>query len=426
MRPSRVAVVAGVAALAAVVPGDAVAAPSATVCPSGPPACDYSSIPAAVAAVDPGGLVTVAPGTYAGAFTVAKSVRVVGAGAGATTISGESVTIAAGATVVLQAMTIAGAVDTPQLVNEGGLTTRAVVVRSVPGTTSSSREVAGVLNEGTLVMRNTTVTGSSDRVGGILNAGTASLNSSTVRDSSGLVGGIRNTGSLTVVSSRIIHNFAAFEGAISNEGSLVVRGSDISDNGGQGPGGLENFDGAAAVIVDTSMLRNQLSGIFNSGSLTLRRVTLTAWGSGLGSVAGISNRESGSVVLEQSTLDGSDVQYTTHGPTPPPIDNSGEMSLISSVVRDSHSTGPGGGIQNGGTLTLRSSTVTRNISDRSGGGIYNTGALTLRFSTVTSNTALDLLNSGVFGGGIANVFPGVVARHQSQIAGNTPDDCAGC
>jgi hypothetical protein len=286
--------------------------------------------------------------------------------------------------------------------------------------------VAGVLNEGTLVMRNTTVTGSSADVGGILNAGTASLNASTVRDSSGLVGGIRNTGSLTVGASRIIHNFAGFDGGISNEGSLVVRGSDISDNGGQGPGGLQNSDGATAVIVDTTMLRNQLSGIFNSGSLTLRRVTLTAWGSGLGSIAGIWNQESGSVVLDQSTLDGSDVQYTTHGPTPPPIENLGVMTLTGTTVRDSHSTESGGGIANRGSLTLRSSAVTANTSDGSGGGIYNTGSLTLRSSAVTANTALDLPGTGVFGGGIANVFPGVVARHQSQVAGNTPDDCAGC
>ena len=108
MRPTSVVVAAG-AILAAAVPAQAIAAPSAvTVCPEGPPVCDYSTVPDGIAAVADGGLVSVAPGTYAAAFTIGKDVRVVGSGAAATTFSGESVSIDPGVTVVLRALSASG------------------------------------------------------------------------------------------------------------------------------------------------------------------------------------------------------------------------------------------------------------------------------------------------------------------------------
>jgi hypothetical protein len=420
------AALATVALAAAAVPGQATASPTATVCPTGPPACQFATIPDAIAAVDEGGLVSVAAGAYAGGFAITKSVRMVGAGATATRIGGESVTVAAGVSVVLRAVTIADATTSAQIVNEGNLTLRDSVVSAVTDPfTSPAPPVAGVWNQGTLTLYGSTVSGRGGHVGGILNDGIAVLNSSTVRLSSGNVGGVQNNGALTLHASHIVDNDAGFDGGIRNEGSLVARDSDISRNAGQGPGGLANGLDAEAVIVDTTMRDNELSGIFNDGSLTLRRVTLSGWGSGLGSVAGIWNEPSGSAVIAYSTLDGGDVQYSANR-TPPAIENEGEMVLNASTVRDSHSTGSGGGVANSGALTLRYSTVTGNISDRSGGGIYNTGSLVLRWSTVTGNTALDLLGTGLFGGGIANVAPGALVRRDTVVAGNTPDDCAGC
>ena len=56
-----------------------------TVCPSG---CAFTQVAAAVAVAKDGDTISLAPGTYGGGFTIDKSVKLVGAGAGATIISG--------------------------------------------------------------------------------------------------------------------------------------------------------------------------------------------------------------------------------------------------------------------------------------------------------------------------------------------------
>lgn len=56
-----------------------------TVCPSG---CAFSQIAPALAAAGNGDTIAIGAGSYAGGFTIAKNVRLVGAGAGVTTING--------------------------------------------------------------------------------------------------------------------------------------------------------------------------------------------------------------------------------------------------------------------------------------------------------------------------------------------------
>src|SRR5690349_8002348 len=56
-----------------------------TVCPGG---CHYTTIAAALAAAHDGDTIAVGPGTYAGEFTINRSIRLAGAGQAATTIAG--------------------------------------------------------------------------------------------------------------------------------------------------------------------------------------------------------------------------------------------------------------------------------------------------------------------------------------------------
>jgi nitrous oxidase accessory protein NosD len=85
-----------------------------TVCPSG---CAFSQIAPAVAAANNGDTISIAPGTYAGGFTITKSVTLAGAGADKTIISGGGPVITIGTfgassepTVSISGVTITGGV----------------------------------------------------------------------------------------------------------------------------------------------------------------------------------------------------------------------------------------------------------------------------------------------------------------------------
>jgi pectin methylesterase-like acyl-CoA thioesterase len=82
----RVAVLAAVAASVLMAAAPAAAA-TLTVCPTGPPVCEFATVQAALAAAHDGDRILIAPGTYAGGFTVGKSVSLIGAGEGQTTVA---------------------------------------------------------------------------------------------------------------------------------------------------------------------------------------------------------------------------------------------------------------------------------------------------------------------------------------------------
>lgn len=435
------------AALLAPAAGAVPTMPSATVCPAGPPTCDFTEIQPALDAVFDDGSVTVAPGVYDAGFTISRNVTVVGADATTTIASGATVTVGAGASVVIQGLALTDAVGL-QLTNAGSLTLRDAIVRNgALGPSTPTTDAGAIANTGSLVIRRSTITGRASDVGGIYNSGEIVIVESTLRDSLGtFVGALWNEGSATIRSSELIDNEAAFDGAIANwpGASLAVRDSLIRGNEGQGPGALRNA--GAAVVADTTIANNQLNGVDNAGSLTLTRVVISGWGSGLGSDGGLVN--SGSAVVRRSILDGQDVVYESNR-TPPAIANraSGTMVLVGSDVRRS----PGGGIVNEGTLTVRGSVIRRNTSDGngagirnsgsavvrrsiirrnraddSGGGIWNSGTLDLIGSQVRRNRALDLPGTGIFGGGVANVLGGTVTQVASAVAQNDPDNCVGC
>jgi hypothetical protein len=435
------------AALLAPAAGAVPTMPSATVCPAGPPTCDFTEIQPALDAVFDDGSVTVAPGVYDAGFTISRNVTLIGADATTTNASGATVTVGAGASAVIQGLALTDAVGV-QLTNAGSLTLRDAIVRNGalgPGTATT--DAGAIANTGSLVIRRSTITGRGNDVGGIYNGGDILIVDSTLRDSLGTgVGALWNEGSATIRSSQILDNDAAFDGGIANwpGASLVVRDSLIRGNEGQGPGALRNS--GAAVIADTTIANNQLNGVDNEGSLTLTRVIISGWGSGLGSDGGLVN--TGSAVVRRSILDGQNVVYEANR-TPPAIANrvGGTMTLIDSSVRRS----PGGGIVNEGTLTVRASIIRRNTSDGSGagirnsgsavvrrsvirrnradgsgGGVWNSGTLDLIGSQVRRNQALDLAGTGIFGGGVANVLGGTVTQVASTVAQNDPDNCVGC
>jgi hypothetical protein len=355
-----------------------VPARTVTVCPSGPPLCDFATIPAAIAAVSDGDTIRVAPGRYAGGFSIDKSISLVGSGQAVTTIVGGgvpltrsgSVQVAVGHTVEMRGITITGD-EARGLVNLG----RLLLVDSTvshnheePGYYGEP-EVAGIYNRGSLTLRSSRVADNGfgrDGVGGILNDGSMTLDGSSVVGNDAEVGGIVNHGTAILRNSVVAHNGELGAGGILNYGKLVLSKCTVAWNVADLAGGIDNE--GEATIVDSTILHNSVTvgdgGIQNRGTVRISRSVISA-NTGLVETGGLGNH-GGSVEITDTVL-----SYNTGG--------------------------HGGGIGTfGGTLNLAGSIVTFNTIDRGsrGGGIHNEGTqMTLR---------------------------------ETEIFGNFPDDCFGC
>jgi hypothetical protein len=442
----------GATTVALLVTTSAQASNTLTVCASGPPECQYSTVQEALIAAVNGDRILIAPGSYTAGFTVEKSVSLIGSGANETTLSGGQVgvTIAGGVAVTIRGVTVSDATDT------------------------------GVVNLGTLTVQESTAArdGLANFQGpcGVLNAGTLTLSHSAVRDNcwdtpSPDVGAIENHGELTLWDSAVVHNRGVHVGGIDNEGSATITNSVFDDNVGMGPGNIDNagylklrnsmvaggicevgcgiFNHNVAVVVDSvvtgnSGLGSQDGPITNfGGTLTIRGSTIRANDGALGSPGALSNVAGtvtikGSVIAGNASWDGdaaiknwgeinirnSNILRNRGGGG---IENNGQMTLWHSSVGENAnlaSFGPGGGgVHNLGTLTLGWSRVSDNTAETIGGGILNEGSVELEHSLVTRNTAVQGLN-GQFGGGIYNT--GAITLRHSSVRGNIPDDCFGC
>jgi hypothetical protein len=346
------------------VPAGAALARSArmlTVCPSG---CAYTTISAALAAANDGDTLNVGAGTYAGGVVVSKSVRIRGAGAAVTTISGGEigVTIVAEKSVQISGLTISGAFTLDKeheahgILNAGSLSlTDAVVTRNRSGDPGPGLVgAAGIWNIGTLDIRRSSISanstdGSYTVVGGIYNVGIATLTDTAVNGNSAFFGGgIVNAGTMTLTRTTVHGNTSAGEGGIANGGVMKIVDSTIDGNqapsdgrGGWG-GGIAN--GGTMIVVRTAITNNSAytgGGIANSGVATIDRTTI-----------------SGNTASDGSNPDGN-----------------------------------GGGIMNRGTMTLTHSSVTKNRlvvpGAGRGGGIFNSSALTLSHTVVKDNQPTD-------------------------------------
>jgi hypothetical protein len=229
------------------------------VCPRG---CPYTQLAPALAAAHSGDTITIGPGTYTGGVTIDVSVKLVGAGPGATIISGGGPVLTIG---------VADAPSEPTVTIEGVTVTDGVTVGNL--TPSSGRgggiyipRAAGPSTGATVTIRNSVIRGNSvaPRVaigdppfadsggGGISNDGTLTLDHTRVSDNladaaSGLAsstvgGGILNRafGNLTLKSSVVTGNrseatapngrFADGGGITMVAGTLTIDDSLISDN----------------------------------------------------------------------------------------------------------------------------------------------------------------------------------------------------
>jgi nitrous oxidase accessory protein NosD len=189
--------------------------PEVWVCPSGD--CEhighsFNSIQGGLVAVQPGGTVHVAAGTYTGPVVIDKDVTIQGAGPDATFVQGASrVFDVVSATVVLDNLAVTGGSEPAGC---GG----GIYVNEFATLTLSSSLVfdnvamngGGICNEGLLFLTDSQIISNTANVdygagGGILNYGTASITGSDiVSNTAGMFGGgFANAGVCTITHSSL-------------------------------------------------------------------------------------------------------------------------------------------------------------------------------------------------------------------------------
>ena len=251
--------------------GSARAASTLNVCPSG---CAFSEIAPAVAAAKDGDTISVAPGTYAGGFTIDVSVKLAGAGPGRTIISGGGPVMTIGRifassepTVSVEGVTITGGVtrSSPESIpctGKDGVWAAGGGIEVPPSTDFSGGGCNDFGGGATVTITNSIISGNqvapSDtmpfdpcggcpvawaRGGGIDTSGSLTLANTTVSDNR--IGSASGLGTLT--------RFADGGGIFSGRGDMTISNSAIRGNQtAVSPHGVNADAGGIAFSVDTN------------------------------------------------------------------------------------------------------------------------------------------------------------------------------
>ena len=435
-------------------------APAGKLCVGSTPGC-YSTIQAAVDAAHQGDMITVEPGTFAGGVTIDVSVRLVGAGAGRTIISGGGPVLTIGEfgasaepTVSIEGVTITGGItrSSPESVPftgqegvfaagggveippnadfSGGATVtiaNSVITgnRVAPSATVPSglpcpdgecpfafAGGGGVDNWGTLTLANTTI--SNNRVG------SASGLSDLASDAAG--GGIANFLGRLKISNSVIHGnrlsatgpngrFSEGGGITDSGGTLAVSNSSVTDN--------------SAVLV--ASLPDSVEQLANGGGMHIASGVSTA-------TIGNTTISGNSVSMTNTVGDAEAFSGGIH------VDLDVDFTMSNSVVADNSvnsatlagSSGDAGGDSGAGELlgTISNTRFTGNtvtVTSVAGDVTALVGAFidfgSVANSAISENHIHASSPSGtVFaaGGGIVVDEPGLTFRN-SEVSGNTID-----
>jgi hypothetical protein len=214
-------------------------------CKSPQTAC--KTIGHAIALASSGDRVKVAPATYTENLTIGKDLKIIGTSATTTVIDG-----GANGTVIIIAQPTAHVTLSAVTIQNG-------VPRNGFG--------AGIFNNGTLTVKNSTISGNhavSGRAsggGGIYNSGKASINNSTISGNSVSAGSI---------SQRLV---AVGGGIYNSAGKVTINNSTISGNsasafgyGGEAQGGGIDNDFGTLTINNSTVTGNNASSYYSYGS----------------------------------------------------------------------------------------------------------------------------------------------------------------
>jgi hypothetical protein len=427
-------------------------AQAATLC-VGPHTACFAQIQPAVNAAGDGDTITVAAGTYAGGITIDKSVRIQGAGATRTVISGGGPVITIGRasepdamTVSIDGVTITGGVNDSQPNNE--VTFGGGVLITVSQLDHAPFNGIGA----TVSISNSVITGNAVTSHSVIPPGFCGPRACGFNEG----GGIDNGGALTLTNVSVTNNTA---------GSTATLPSAASD---AGSGGIDNRFASTLVmhncvvsgnhVVANSPVANNASagGIGSPGQLdiedsTISNNTVEYTGSmdfedQSGLAGGLIIEQEGffphaDAIVRNTQISGNHVTAVNTNPNSTPAGFAGGVASFSSALFDhvavtdnsvdmtaaGYAGGDGGGMEIDSPVTMRDSLVARNtLSVQAplgaiafGGGIAMFGAdLTLERTVVVANAVSATGAAGpmpfggvasALGGGISNGAPGIPA-----------------
>jgi Right handed beta helix region len=405
--------------------------------------CPYTQLVPALAAARSGDTITVGPGTYAGGVTIDVSVKLVGAGSGATIIRGGGPVLTIG---------VAGAPSEPTVTIEGVTVTGGVTVGNL--TPFSGRgggiyipRAAGPSTGATVTIRNSVIRGNSvaPRVavesddpcclfadsggGGISNDGTLTLDHTRVSDNradaaSGLAsnaigGGILNRafGNLTLKHSVVTDNhvevtppngrFAPGGGIAMVAGTLTITDSLVSDNTADTSsavptgveqeataGGIQIQGNASATIRGTTITGNSVSSTNSAGDAL-------AFSGGL--------HADGPIVLSDSTVSDNRVAAMTATGRADVDSGAGEINVDATISNTRFTGNSATATSSAGVAHAGAGAIVTAASDRM---TISDSVISANRLTATSTTG----SSTVDGGGIANI--GVLTLRNTSVADN--------
>jgi hypothetical protein len=427
------------------------AAHAATLC-VGPQAGCFSQIQPAVAAAHDGDTITVARGTYAGGVTIDKSLRLQGAGATQTVISGGGPVITIGRdvnpaamNVAIDGVTVTGGLNRTQ--PDGSVTFGGGILIPVTQIDVPPFNVTGA----TVSISNSVITGNVVSASSFIPANSFCGARACAFNSGG---GIDNGGALTLTNVRVTNNTAGStatlpsaasdsgSGGIDNRfaSSLVMRNSVVSGNRAVANSPIANSAEAGGIgspgllDIEDSVVSDNI--VEYTGSMDFEDQA------GLGGGIVVDQFEAfphAAAVIRATRVDGNRVSAVNTNASSTPAGFAGGVAAFAPALFEHDSLsgnsvtmtgagyagGDGGGMEVDAPTTVRDSVVARNSvtvqaprgAIAFGGGIATFGAdLTVERTVVVANSVSAVGAPGpmpfggvasAFGGGISNSPPGV-------------------
>jgi hypothetical protein len=262
-----------------------------------------------------------------------------------------------------------------------------------------------VSTSGDLTLQNVNLTrGSSFNGAGVFNNGTLTIQNSTISRNRG--DGVSNHGSLTIQDSTISGN----DGAGVSNGGLVYTANNTNSQSPFKTGPFcfssfyygiycfYNYSGALTIQNNSTISKNSGGGISNkSGTITIADSTISGnkgfFGGGAFNSGGSFDYYGNYIPASDLSIANSTISKNS-AQRGAGIFNRGTFTIENSVISDNRASDDGGGIFNAsnyngpaGDLSLLDTTISENRARDAGGGLFNEGSLTLSNSIISNNRA---------------------------------------